>query len=129
MKTVLALIGLSLLNACGSDLASKLTDTGGIALDGPGSCYIETDADDSAICYTFSGIGWSTGTAESFCETKSTSGVSIEWRQNQGCPSGPDGVCAIDAIPAFEHEAYIYGDETTETGKEICSLLGGTWSE
>ena len=113
---------------CGNGIFGKSDDTGGTGVVGPGSCHVEAEEEDYAMCFTFSGFGWSTGTAEDFCEGRSNSAVSIEWQQNKGCPGGYDGLCEIDAIPAFEHEAYIYG-EGAENGKELCSLLGGTWSQ
>ena len=103
------LSALVLLTACGDGIFGKSDDSGGTGVVGPGSCHIDTEVDDSSMCFTFSGFGWSTGTAEDFCETKSTSSVTIEWKQNEGSPGGYDGLCELDAIPAFEHEAYIYG--------------------
>jgi hypothetical protein len=127
MKPLTLALSLTFLSACGSVLGGKTDDTAGDIV-GPGACYLDTESDDSALCYTFSGIGWSAGTAKDFCETKSTAGVNIEWRENRNCPGGEDGLCEVTAIPAFGFEMYVYG-EGAETGEQLCNIAGGEWTD
>jgi hypothetical protein len=128
MRPTIMLTGLALLSACGTSLLGKDDDSGGTGVVGPGSCQIDSTEDDSSMCLTFSGIAWMVGTAEEYCESKSEGAVQVDWRDDQGCAGGYDGLCEVTGIPAFEHEVYIYG-EGAEAAKELCGLLGGDWSE
>jgi hypothetical protein len=125
---------LLLLTSCG--IGGKGDDTGSAAAVGPGACYIESDlgdsvdeVDDSAICYTFSGLIWTEDKAIDYCESQVNAGATMEWRADENCPGGYDGFCDdIALIPGFDFEAYFYG-MTVEVGKAACDIMGGNWSE
>jgi len=131
LKTLSMLALTLLLTACGG---GKDKGEGGIAdlilgeHEGPGSCYVDTPADDTAICYTFSGLAWTVGTAEDYCEAQDSAVATAVWEEDTDCPSGFAGTCEISLVPGFETEMYFYG-MGAEAEKEACDLIGGDWSE
>jgi len=98
---------LALLTACGSG-SDKSDDTADAAPVGPGACYLDTEIEGAAICYTFSGLAWSSTSASKFCDTTAVPGANIEWREDENCPGGSDGLCEVTGIPGFDFEMYFY---------------------
>jgi hypothetical protein len=56
MKPLTLALSLTFLPACGSVIGGKSDDTAADIV-GLGACYLDIESDDSALCYTFSGIG------------------------------------------------------------------------